>query len=57
MTKNRWDKFKKNFSKKFYRFLMIFAAEQDFINKHRRKKQCNQGTRPLWKWSAKNSEK
>lgn len=37
MTKNRWDKFKKNFSKDFIDFLMIFAAEQDFINKHRRK--------------------
>ena len=37
MTKNRWDKFKKNFSKNFIDFLMIFAAEQDFINKHRRK--------------------
>ena len=37
MTKNRWDKFKKNFSKVFIDFLMIFAAEQDFINKHRRK--------------------
>ena len=37
MTKNRWDKFKKNSSKNFIDFLMIFAAEQDFINKHRRK--------------------
>ncbi|WP_241499181.1 hypothetical protein [Limosilactobacillus reuteri] len=37
MTKNRWDKFKKNFSKDFIDFLMIFAAEQDFINNHRRK--------------------
>ena len=41
MIKNRWDKFKKNFtngvSKNFIDFLMIFAAEQDFINKHRRK--------------------
>lgn len=37
MTKNRWDKFKNNFSKNFIDFLMIFAAEQDFINKHRRK--------------------
>ncbi|XYG84230.1 hypothetical protein ACSKKH_07630 [Limosilactobacillus reuteri] len=37
MTKNRWDKFKKNFSKNFIDFLMIFAAEQDFINEHRRK--------------------
>lgn len=37
MTKNKWDKFKKNFSKNFIDFLMIFAAEQDFINKHRRK--------------------
>ena len=37
MTKNRWDKFKKNFSKNFIDFLMIFAAEQDFINKQRRK--------------------
>lgn len=37
MTKNRLDKFKKNFSKNFIDFLMIFAAEQDFINKHRRK--------------------
>lgn len=37
MTKNRWDKFKKNFSKDFIDFLMIFATEQDFINKHRRK--------------------
>lgn len=37
MTKNKWDKFKKSFSKNFIDFLMIFAAEQDFINKHRHK--------------------
>lgn len=37
MTKNKWNKFKRNFSKNFIDFLMIFAAEQDFINKHRRK--------------------
>ncbi len=29
MTKNKWNK--------FIDFLMIFAAEQDFINKHRHK--------------------
>lgn len=33
MTKNKWNKFKRN----FIDFLMIFAAEQDFINKHRHK--------------------
>lgn len=37
MTKNKWNKFKRNFNKNFIDFLMIFAAEQDFINKHRRK--------------------
>ena len=37
MTKNKWNKFKRNFSKNFIDFLMIFAAEQDFINKHRHK--------------------
>ena len=34
MTKNKWNKFKRNFSKNFIDFLMIFAAEQD---KHRHK--------------------
>nr|WP_324255231.1 hypothetical protein [Limosilactobacillus reuteri] len=35
MVKNKWNKFKKNFSKNFIDFLMIFATEQDFIYKHR----------------------
>ncbi|MBB1099706.1 hypothetical protein H5R88_06255 [Limosilactobacillus sp. WF-MT5-A] len=37
MAKSKWERFKKNFNKNFTDFLMIFAAEQDFINKHRHK--------------------
>ncbi|OYS46566.1 hypothetical protein [Limosilactobacillus reuteri] len=36
-TNNKFNKFKRNFSKIFIDLLMIFAAEQDFINKHRHK--------------------
>ncbi|MBD5807222.1 hypothetical protein EAI26_08495 [Lactobacillus sp. 0.1XD8-4] len=37
MAKNKWEQFKDNFSKNFIDFLMIFAAEEKFINKHRHK--------------------
>ncbi|MBB1078753.1 hypothetical protein H5S09_09570 [Limosilactobacillus sp. STM2_1] len=37
MAKGKWEQFKKNFSKNFIDFLMIFAAEDQFINKHRHK--------------------
>lgn len=37
MIKNKWKQFKNNFSKNFIDFLMIFAAEEEFINKHRHK--------------------
>lgn len=37
MKNKKWTKFKKSFSKNFIDFLMIFAAEDEFINKHRHK--------------------
>lgn len=37
MNKDKWKRFKKSFSKNFIDFLMIFAAEDEFINKHRHK--------------------
>lgn len=35
--KNKWEHFKRSFSKNFIDFLMIFAAEEKFINQHRHK--------------------
>ncbi|MCC4409281.1 hypothetical protein [Limosilactobacillus reuteri] len=57
MVKNKWDKFKKNFSKNFIDFLMIFAAEQDFINKYRRKSSVIKEQDRYGSDQRKNSEK
>ncbi len=57
MVKNKWDKFKKNFSKNFIDFLMIFAAEQDFINKHRHKSSVIKEQDRYGSDQRKNSEK
>lgn len=37
MTASWWSRFKRGFKKNFIDFLMIFAAEDEFIHKHRRK--------------------
>lgn len=37
MKKDWWPRFKKSFNKNFVDFLMIFAAEDEFIHKHKRK--------------------
>lgn len=37
MEKKRWAKFRQAFHRNFMDFLMIFAAEDEFINKHKRK--------------------
>lgn len=37
MKKTRWERFKKAFNKNFMDFLMIFAAEDEFIHKHKNK--------------------
>lgn len=57
MTKNKWNKFKRNFNKNFIDFLMIFAAEQDFINKHRRKSSVIKEQDRYGSDQRKNSEK
>lgn len=37
MEKTRWERFKQAFKKNFMDFLMIFAAEDEFIHKHKKK--------------------
>ncbi|MGM9892387.1 hypothetical protein [Limosilactobacillus sp.] len=37
MKKDWWLRFKRAFKKNFIDFLMIFAAEDDFIHKHKQK--------------------
>lgn len=37
MAQSKWTRFKKSFNKNFIDFLMIFAAEEHFINKHKKK--------------------
>lgn len=37
MEKTKWERFKKSFMRNFMSFLMIFAAEDEFIHKHRNK--------------------
>lgn len=57
MIKNKWNKFKRDFSKNFIDFLMIFAAEQDFINKHRHKSSVIKEQGRYGSDQQKNSEK
>lgn len=37
MKKDWWSRFKRAFKKNFIGFLMIFAAEDEFIHKHKQK--------------------
>lgn len=36
MEKTKWERFKESFMRNFMSFLMIFAAEDEFIHKHKK---------------------